>query len=148
MLESSLPLSTRLTRLSTTEIVSGIKTFTCGNSCGSSCNHSTYNQHNEQARAALKYSSKKPTRRNAKHQADERRKRHNKKRKQHTHTTELTRPQFEWCSSPNFKKNAGGKLPINRDSRTVQTARCHSLTLRTILSNLIVQVVHPHVTTV
>ena len=41
-------------------------------------------QHNEQARAALKYSSKKPTRRNAKHQADERRKRHNKKRKQHT----------------------------------------------------------------
>ena len=41
-------------------------------------------QHNEQARAALKYSPKKPTRQNAKHQADERRKRHNKKRKHHT----------------------------------------------------------------
>jgi hypothetical protein len=46
----------------------------------------TCNQRNEQARAALKYSSKKPTRRDARHQADETRKRHNHdmKRKQHT----------------------------------------------------------------
>ena len=45
--------------------------------------HGTVYQHNEQARAALKYSSKKPTRRDARHQADETRKRRNKKRKQH-----------------------------------------------------------------
>ena len=39
------------------------------------CSHceSVVHQHNEQARAALKYSSRKPTRRNAKHQEDERR---------------------------------------------------------------------------
>ena len=42
------------------------------------------NQHNEQARAALKYSTKKTTRRDARHQADETRKRHNEKTKQHT----------------------------------------------------------------
>ena len=40
-------------------------------------------QHNEQARAALLYSSRKPTRRNAKHQADGSRKRHNKEKVTH-----------------------------------------------------------------
>jgi hypothetical protein len=42
-------------------------------------------QHNEQARAALSYSSKKPTRRDARHQADGR-KHHNQKSKHHPET--------------------------------------------------------------
>ena len=34
-----------------------------------------------------------------------------------------------------FKGRAVANCKIIRDSRTVQTARCHSLTLRTILAN-------------
>ena len=48
--------------------------------------------------------------------------------------SELT-SQFKWCSSPHFQRTPVAIRQIIRESRAVQTARRHSLTLRTTLSN-------------
>ncbi len=98
-------------------------------------------QHNEQARAALKYSSKKPTRRDARHQADETRKRHNHdmKRKQHTRdeTDTTTIESRMWSiqaavAYPRARSARTLRDPANLRARSVRAWKRCSLSSSTI----------------
>ena len=110
------------------------------------CYQKELNQHNEQARAALKYSSKKPTRRDARHQADETRKRHNEKTKQHTRDETDTTTRESSCEVSSDLARPGSHL--GRQSPRAATLRDPTPTWsgtpgsRKVRTDLAIRIVH------